>query len=279
MVSSLAKINLGLRILGKRSDGFHELETIFQTISVKDSLEFNVQNEKITFECSSPWCPSDSTNLVVKAAALLKQTTNSSKGCHIRLEKNIPSGAGLGGGSSNAAATLITLNHLWQTRLTNEHLFSLAAKLGSDVPFFILGKSALGTGRGEKLYPITIENNWFGVLICPEYHIDTTWAYKQFNFSLTNSFKNSKFSVFTSKSIPTTDWKTLLENDFEDIVFKQHPVLKQIKTELYDNGAFYAQMSGSGSSMFGLFETQKEAHAANSIFENRFKTFLFEPQN
>ena len=278
MTPSLAKINLGLRILGKRSDGFHQIETIYQTISVKDELNFELQTKNIQFICNSLWCPTDATNLVVKAANLLHFKYNVDKGCQIHLVKNIPSGAGLGGGSSNAAITLLTLNDMWETGLTTDELAGLAAELGSDVPFFIYGGTALGTSRGEILTPLNMNAIYWGCLVCPGIHISTPWAYKQLNFNLTNTYKNSKFGVLTSRAPDLSDWQDLLVNDFECIVFPAYPELEIIHNQLQKMGAFYARMSGSGSSIFGLFATKQSAQAACVRFKQQHEhTFLFEP--
>lgn len=274
---SFAKINLGLRILGKRDDGFHEIETIFQTISLKDEIEINLLDNDIILSSNSPSCPADQTNLVFKAASLLKQHTMTSKGCQINLDKKIPVGAGLGGGSSNAATTLVALNTIWNTGLSTKNLIKLAAHLGSDVPFFINGGTALGQGRGEKLSRITTSVDYWGVLVCPNLQILSKWAYLQLNFNLTKSFKKGKFSVLT-RNFPDFDiWNSLLVNDFENVVFNAYPELNSILNDLKKLGAFYARMSGSGSAIFGLFETAELAQAAQNYFQKSFSTFNFKP--
>ncbi len=274
---SFAKINLGLRILGKRKDGFHEIETVFQTISLKDEIDFCPINNDIKLTSDSPFCPSDQTNLVFKAASLLKQHTKTSKGCHIILKKKIPVGAGLGGGSSNAATTLVALNKIWNTQLTTKELNKLAVHLGSDVPFFIYGGIALGKGKGEKLTQINTLADYWGVLVCPNLQILSKWAYQQLNFNLTKSFKRSKFSVLTRNFPEINIWDSLLVNDFENIVFNVYPELRTILKDLKNYDAFYARMSGSGSTIFGLFETAELAQAAQKYFQKSSRSFIFKP--
>lgn len=274
---SYAKINLGLRILGKRKDGYHDIETVFQTISLKDEIEIRDFQNDIKLSTDSKLCPSDQTNLVFKAASLLKQYKKSSKGCFITLKKNIPVGAGLGGGSSNSAATLVALNKIWDTRLSTAELNTLALQLGSDVPFFLYGGTALGEGRGEILTPIKVNHDYWGVLVCPNLQIFSKWAYQQLNFNLTKSFKRSKFSVLTRNFPEIDNWNDLLVNDFEDIVFNAHPALQSILQDLKRHGAFYARMSGSGSTLFGLYENEKLAQKAQLYFQESFRTFIFKP--
>ncbi len=274
---SFAKINLGLRVLGKRSDGFHEIETVFQTISLKDEIEFFPVKDGIKLTCDSPDCPSDETNLIFKAATLLKKQTNTSKGCHIFLKKEIPVGAGLGGGSSNAATALVALNKIWNTGLTINDLAILASQLGSDVPFFLYGGIALGKGRGEKLTHINSAPDYWGLLVCPNLQIFSKWAYQQFNFNLTKSFKRSKFSVLTRNFPEFELWNSFLVNDFENIVFNSYPELHSILTGLNHNDAFYARMSGSGSTLYGLFKNGEKARAAQNYFQKSFQTYIFQP--
>jgi len=276
-VQSFAKINLGLRILGRRNDGFHELETIFQTISLHDDLEINPAEKEITLQGDSPGCTPEQ-NLVYKAALLLKQYCNVERGCDITLKKRIPVGAGLGGGSSNAAATLVALNTLWHTGLSTATLLQLAGKLGSDVPFFIINGTALGQGRGEILTPIDLALHYHGVLVCPDLHIITKTAYELLNFSLTKSFKKSKFSVLTRWKTDIKIWNLVLVNDFEPVIFDAYPELGEIFQELKKQDAFYYRMSGSGSTLFGLFENEQKASQAQQYFQKKYQTFVFTPR-
>lgn len=276
---SYAKINIGLRILGKRPDGYHELETFFQQISLCDDIQFEATNDgQLRIETSDPACPSDSSNLVIRAAALLKPfALYNQAGCFFRLNKNIPIGAGLGGGSSNAALTLKTLNHLWECDLPMTELIRLGASLGSDAAFFLNGGFALGTGRGEQLTPLAHTPRYCGVLISPGFPISTKSVYEKLNLTLTITGKMSKFIAFKGAFPSLDEWKTLFVNDLESVVFKEHPVLHDLTTRLYSLGAFYAAMSGSGSTVFGLFETKEAAAQADRSFQQIYRTIIFNP--
>jgi len=275
--ASHAKINLGLHVLGKRADGYHEIETIFQEISLKDEIDIVLTEGGISLECDPAVCAENSDNLAYRAAQLLQQRANIAGGCHIAIRKRIPIGAGLGGGSSNAATTLKALNHLWKLRLTAESLESFGASLGSDVPFFIKGGTAIGAGRGEKLTPICIPLEYWGLLVCPPFSVSTKWAYQAANFSLTKTAKSSKFFRFLEDLNDIGNWKKFLPNDLETVVFSCYPTLRTIVDKLYELGAFYARMSGSGSSLLGLFLSLEEAQKAELAFRNTAKVFVFRP--
>lgn len=275
--SAYAKINLGLRILGKRPDGYHELETLFQEISVRDVLTIARQPVGITVGCSDPQIPVDEGNLAWRAAALLQRVAGISDGCNIQIKKNIPVGAGLGGGSSDAAAALKALNAIWELHWPADRLLELAAELGSDVPFFIRGGSQLGRGRGERLTPMTLPLGYWGVLIYPNLPVSTKWAYENATFDLTKTNKNSKFYSLTSSVDTISDWEAHLVNDLEPVVFNKYPHLQQITGRLKRAGAFYARMSGSGSSLFGLFDDKSDALSALASTEHGYTTFLFHP--
>jgi 4-diphosphocytidyl-2-C-methyl-D-erythritol kinase len=276
---SYAKINIGLSIICKRPDGYHDLETFFQQISLCDEIQFEATTDgQLRIETSDPACPRDSSNLVIRAAALLKPYARINQaGCFVRLNKKIPIGAGLGGGSSNAALTLKTLNHLWHCDLPMAELIQLSASLGSDVTFFLYGGFALGTGRGELLTPLAHAPRYSGVLISPGFAISTKSVYEKLNLTLTITGKMSKFSAFT-RAFPTFDqWKALFVNDLESVVFEEHPVLYDLTSRLYSRGAFYAALSGSGSTVFGLFETAEAAAQADRSFQQNYRTFIFSP--
>jgi 4-diphosphocytidyl-2-C-methyl-D-erythritol kinase len=276
---SYAKINIGLRIIRKRADGYRELETFFQQISLCDEIQFEATTDsQLRIETSDPACPRDSSNLVIRAAALLKPYARFNQaGCFIRLNKNIPIGAGLGGGSSNAALTLKTLNNLWNCNLPMTELIQLGASLGSDVAFFLYGGFALGTGRGELLTPLAHTPQYNGVLIFPGFSISTKSVYEKLNLPLTITGKMSKFSAFKG-AFPTFDhWKAYFVNDLEGVVFEEHPILYKLTSRLYALGAFYAAMSGSGSTVFGLFETKEAAAQADRSFQQNYRTFIFSP--
>jgi len=248
------KINLGLSILEKRKDGFHALETVFYPVALNDILEITKtingqQNALVEFESSGNPIPGDvSSNLCVKAYHLLKADFPQLTPVTIHLHKKIPIGAGLGGGSSDGAAALSMLNDLFQLQLSTTQLIQYAAQLGSDCPFFILNEASHATGRGEVMQPMPINlSNFTMALIHPNIPISTGWAFQQ----ITPAIKEKTIASIIQQPIAT--WKNELINDFEKPVFEAHTSLALIKHNLYEQGAIYASLSGSGSSLFGLF--------------------------
>ena len=242
------KINLGLSILAKRADGYHELETVFYPISVSDALEI-LPTDNLTITQSGIAVPGDpAQNLCLKAYHLLKKDFPQLPAVQMHLHKNIPMGAGLGGGSSDGTAALIMLNQQFDLGLNKQHLIDYASQLGSDCPFFVYNKACHATGRGEVLAPISLDlSNYQFLLVHPGTAIATAWAFQQ----LTPNKKSESIQSIIEK--PITDWKNSLINDFEAPIFKAEPTLSNIKEQLYQLGAIYASMSGSGSSLFGIF--------------------------
>ena len=245
---SPCKINLGLSILEKRADGFHALETVFYPVALQDIVEI-VPAKLFAFSHTGISIPGDaSNNLCVKAFHLLKADYPHIGDVKIHLHKNIPMGAGLGGGSADGTTVLILLNRLFELKLTQKQLLDYAARLGSDCPFFIFNEACHATGRGEILNPISIDlSNYTIALIHPGIHIATPWAFQQ----LSPCVKEK--SILTIIKQPIETWKAELINDFEGPVFKAHPTLEDLKNNLYEQGAIYASLSGSGSSLFGIF--------------------------
>ncbi len=251
-----AKINLGLYITKKRPDGFHDLETCFIHVPWSDVLEIT-ESEQFGFTSSGLNIEGPiAKNLCFRAYEALKADHNFPP-VHIHLHKVIPMGAGLGGGSSDASFTLKGLRDLFKLPLTNDQLIPYAAKIGSDCAFFITEKAQIGTGRGEILQPIDLNlSGKYLVLIYPNFGISTQEAFA--------GIKPKKAPIKISKAItqaPET-WKETLSNDFEESLFPKYPLLAQIKTELYELGAIYAAMSGSGSTLFGLFDQEIEIPAS-----------------
>ncbi len=271
-VCSFAKINLHLAITGKRSDGYHDIETIFQEIDFCDHMEFTPASD-LSLSSNHPGLPLNEENLIIKAARLLSED----KGCHITIEKRIPMGAGLGGGSSNAAATLLALNKLWDKGLSPGQLQALAAQLGSDVPFFMIGGTAWASGRGELVHPLSPGPAYYGVLCMPDIHISTVWAYQNSKFILTKRGKNLTLSIVSDALNRPNEWKNLFFNDLEPIALTKYPLLNEIIATMVDSGAFYAHMTGSGSTIFGLFTDQEQARRAAENCTDRGKTTLFRP--
>jgi len=268
---ALAKINLDLRVLNARPDGYHEIRTIFQTISLADviDVEFTAAR-RTTIQIHGDVDIPD--NLIAKAAAVALDAMRVAARVEFRLRKRIPMGAGLGGGSSDAAAVLLALPALAGRRLALPHLMELAAGLGSDVPFFLVGGAAVALGRGTELYPLPDSAARRGLLIAPDVHVSTPAAYRALTPRLTTESQQNKIVSFQSQA-----WGEVLEgacgscvNDFETVVFEQFPQLARLKRRLVKLGANPAMMTGSGSALFGLFGTREQAiRAAKSFSDER----------
>jgi len=279
---AFSKINLGIRILRKRADGYHDIETVFARLLPCDEINLK-HSDAITLVCNKPELPTDENNLCIKAAELLRQQCGVNKGVHITLKKQIPVGAGLGGGSSDAAATLLGLVQLWNLATPVETLFTLALQLGSDVPYFLHDGMAYATGRGEMLEYFDVEIPFWIVLVYPNIHVSTAWAYREIDMTMSSTketagIRQSSLKDLVMKNIhhPELLQKTIV-NDFEPVVMKAYPAIAQIKQELYDNGAIFAQMSGSGSSIYGFFESKERAASVVRQFEKGYAVFLTSP--
>ncbi|MBL7703152.1 MAG: 4-(cytidine 5'-diphospho)-2-C-methyl-D-erythritol kinase [Ferruginibacter sp.] len=248
------KINLGLHILNKREDGFHNLETVFYPLPFWDALEILPNSNSISeIEFTGSGLAVDGKaedNLCVKAYRLLKKDFPYLPSIKIHLHKAVPMGAGLGGGSSDAACMLKMLNEKFRLNLSTAQLINYSLQLGSDCPFFIINKPCFATGRGEILEEIAVDLSACKiVLINPDIHINTGWAFS----NITPAFPAKSIKEIIQQPINT--WKEALKNDFEMPVFAVHPAIKEIKETLYAQGAVYAAMSGSGSTVFGIFNT------------------------
>lgn len=248
------KINLGLHVTRKRPDGFHDLETIFYPLPVNDALEV-ITHTSLQFESSGIPVPGNAAdNLCLKAFELLRSDFPQLPPVSIHLLKNIPIGAGLGGGSADAAFMLQLLNQKFQLGLTEAALLDYAAQLGSDCPFFIINRPCYATGRGEIMETISLDLSAYSfLLVHPGIHVNTGWAFKQ----LTPG--TPAYSLRDVIQTPVELWKDIVTNDFEIPVFQAHPVLGNIKEQMYSSGAVYAAMSGSGSAVFGIFPKNKIA--------------------
>ncbi|MBZ5584297.1 MAG: 4-(cytidine 5'-diphospho)-2-C-methyl-D-erythritol kinase [Acidobacteriia bacterium] len=259
-VRALAKINLHLRVLGKRADGYHELRTVFQTISLADVIDicFTPGRETAIELVDDPGIPD---NLVLRAARVAMEAMGAAGRVEIRLVKRIPMGAGLGGGSSDAAAVLMSLPVLAGRRVAAQELRRMAAALGSDVPFFLLGGAAAGIGRGTELFPLPDGPAPAALIAALPVHVDTARAYAALSPRLTSESQQNKIFSFQSHT-----WALRAggeaANDFEEVVFEQYPALATVKRALMGAGASAAMMTGSGSAVFGLFSTREEASRA-----------------
>lgn len=274
-VRSYAKINLGLRILGKRSDGFHELQTLFHRVNLSDTIRFERIDHGVTLDTDRADIPRDRSNLCVRAAeAVLRDTPDA--GVHMELQKCIPAGAGLGGGSSNAATVLRTLPRLLGLDIPAEELQEIAASLGSDVPFFLHEGSALARGRGEVLDHFSWHSPWWILLVVPDVHVSTAWAYAQLRLQRYQNHMDMRSILMRAHERPDA-LETLLHNDFEDAVMEAHPAIRRVKERLLEGGASGALMSGSGSAVFALFRDEQSALRCEAEFPEHYVTALTAP--
>ncbi len=277
MLPSFAKINWHLRILGKRADGYHELITVLQTISLHDELTFNLRDDNtIALHCDDPQIPTDQTNLVVKAALALQRRVNVTHGAEINLLKRIPAKAGLGGGSSNAAVTLLALNTLWNCGLSVDELMTIGGSLGADVPFFLLGGTGLATGTGTTLSALPDGPRQCLVVVTPNAVVATANAYASLNAaSLTTPESDSILSSSLAGLTSADSRQWPLTNDFEKVIFEIEPEIERAKKALLEAGARGALLAGSGSSVFGVFddETARGHAVANLKREAGWKVF------
>lgn len=254
-IKSFAKINLGLEVLGKREDGFHEIRTLFQSIDFFDVLEFReIPENKIALYGTDEHISWGEDNLIYRAALVLKERAGLSRGVEIHVEKNIPAGGGLGGGSSNAAVTLYALNRIWNIGFKQEELSRMGMSLGSDVPYFLRGGLCLGTGRGDQIKEKDDLPLCSCLILLPDIFILTAEVYQKFGISLTSKGKVSKISRFLDNRNICE-----LENDLEETVFTLYPQIKARKNLIKSLGAGLSAVSGTGAAVFGLFPERKKA--------------------
>lgn len=277
-LQSFAKINIGLNIISRRVDKYHNIETILQQIDLHDLVSITANsNARTTVRSNNSKVPEDEKNICYQAVKLMQQATGIREGVTIEIEKRIPVAAGLGGGSSNAASVIKGLQQLWSVRLDDQAMTSIAMKLGADVLFFLSGGSAFASGAGETLTPIILRNQFICVLIYPNIEISTTWAYRNFNFSLTKIKKSVKLAHFFSNDNNLCQIKNLISNDLEGVVFQHYPMLDEIKDFFYTKGAFYAAMSGSGSTIYGLFPGFEGAVGVMKSLQKPFQIVYAQP--
>lgn len=263
------KINLGLTVIRKRTDGYHDLETVFYPVPVNDVLEIitcsteelhSVQekNDSVIFSTSGLAISGNvADNLCIKAYRLLKEDFPELPPVKMHLHKVIPMGAGLGGGSADAAFTLLLLNEKYHLNLTDTRLIDYSLKLGSDCPFFIINKPCLASSRGETMEVIPLDLSGYAiVMVNCGIHINTGWAFSQLGHLEKRASPTQSLKEVIQR--PVESWKPYLVNDFEEPVFNSYPVIKEVRDELYRLGAVYAAMSGSGSTVFGIFDKEQE---------------------
>ena len=271
-----AKLNLGLKILGRRDDGFHNILSVFQTIDLCDRLVFKPAGRgRIILSCDDAGLSVGPDNLVYQAVLAFRDYTGMDRGVEIALEKRIPMAAGLGGGSSDAAAVLRVLNRAWEAGLSSGELREIGASLGSDVPFFVRQKgTAIVGGRGEKLRYVPWSAGVVYVLICPGFQVHTGWAFANYKKTLTGHGEYDSF-LNSAKNLPVSGFFERIENDFLPLIVQSHPETRDILSRLTDAGAMVASMSGSGSTLYGVFGSRDVAEAVWSRFKaDQFRAFL-----
>ena len=271
-----AKINLGLFILGKRPDGYHNIETVFRLIDICDDLDFVQNDGGIIFSSDSPLLANDNSNLCVRAANLLRDLTVIHIGVEITLTKRIPLGAGLGGGSSDAAAVLKGLTKLWALDISTEELQTISATLGSDVPFFFTTQTAFAQGRGDQLTPFDLRIPFWILVATPATHVSTAWAYT--NLLVQQRPKHPDLRALLQEHVGNPRLLgSQLVNDFEETVFAHFPEIAELKRGMLAQGAVFALMSGSGSSVFGFFDSEATAVQAQQGLSPQFFTTVTSP--
>ena len=273
-LNSYAKINIGLKIIDQRNDNYHNIETVFQELQFHDIITLTKTNEGCQLSSNNIDLPTDSSNTCFQAYLRLKKEFPDIKGVNIYVKKNIPMRAGLGGGSSNAASTIIGINNLYDIALKKSQLINISENIGADVPFFIEGGVQRGQGVGDKLTPLNIKLPYTILLVFPKSAVDTRWAYSQIRNKLEIPIKAVNFADLLEKDIIPFQ---LFENDFEEIVFSTYPEIRLIKSKLLNYNARFASLSGSGSTVFGFFNDEADAISAELLFSKSCKTIITQP--
>ena len=279
-VPAFAKINLGLRVHGRRPDGYHKISTVFQTVSLHDTLTFKATTDgKLGLACTDPSIPTDDSNLVLRAAKALRERYGVAQGARVELEKVIPAGGGLGGGSSNAAVTLATLATVWEIETDAVALAEIGARLGADVPFFLTGGTALGTGTGTDIRPLGDAPKMHLVVVTPGVHVSTAEAYRALGApALTKVKPLVNLSVSHTEADFPDSLCGVWSNDFEAVVVRLYPEIGRARERLVESGAERVMLSGSGSSVCGVFESKGEAGRARGALkvESGWRVFACE---
>ena len=279
-VHAPAKTNLILRVLDRRADGFHNLWSVMQTVGLEDdiTIKLNQGHADLRLLCDVASLSTDQTNLVIRAAAAVLQRCKRTLGLDIALTKRIPMGAGLGGGSSDAAATIMGLNRLLNLGWSAMEMAEVGQALGSDVPFFFFAPSAVVTGRGEHVNPVRIKGNRWIVLVNPGFSVETKWAYQALSSTRAHvpALSDHQAALARERELSWEQIVQAAENDFEAPVFAAHPDLRAIKRDLFTQGAEAALLSGSGATVFGVFREEARAKHAHTHFQQipQYKVFV-----
>jgi len=276
IINSNAKVNIGLKILKARDDGYHNIVTVFQEINLFDIISISKKSKGCDFNSNATWLINDKTNLCVIAYEAMKNKFDID-GVVIDLTKNIPKGSGLGGGSSNAACIMKGIRELYSLNISDKELEEIASQIGADVPFFIRGSIQLGEGIGDRLTPLKINISGKYLIIIPDMEIDTSWAYSKFKNDLDSSTLPINFASLSNEKTISLDKLKFFENDFESIVVPAYPEIGKIKEALHALGAGFASLSGSGSTVFGIFNDDVSLDKALSYFSPKYKTFIANP--
>jgi len=271
---SNSKVNIGLKVLNQRDDGYHNIYTVFQELDFGDSITIEKTDSGCTIKSNVDWIPTDKSNMCHKAYSAIRTKFPDLGGISIHIEKNVPIGSGLGGGSANAAAVLKGMNELYGLGLSNSELENIGTSVGADVPFFIGGGTQLGEGIGDKLtlLPSHIQGTY--LLVIPDVSISTPWAYSELINKLNSEELMPNFAGFFSGDYASLK---IFENDFERIVIPAYPEIGAIKRKLLELGARFASLSGSGSTVYGIFDEDASAKEAELFFRPTHQTILANP--
>ncbi|MBT7423392.1 MAG: 4-(cytidine 5'-diphospho)-2-C-methyl-D-erythritol kinase [Candidatus Marinimicrobia bacterium] len=273
---SYSKVNIGLKVLSQRDDGYHNIYTIFQELNFGDSIDIEKREHGFKIIANVDWIPTNKSNICYKAYTEIKKEFSEVKGIHIKIDKKIPIGSGLGGGSANAAALLKGIKNIYKLEVTESKLEEIGGEVGADVPFFIRGKTQLGEGVGDKLTQLPKAIIGTYLLVIPKISIRTEWAYSVIKNRLNNQNKNAKFSSFINEDYSSLQ---IFENDFEQIVIPAYPEIGAIKSKLLNLGARFASLSGSGSTVYGVYDDEASAKEAELLFHTSHQTILANPTN
>jgi len=273
-LNAYAKINVGLRITGQRDDGYHYLKTMYQTINLHDVVKLSLKEETgISFSWDGENVPDGDDNICSKAAKSFFEFIGKEYGVNIELEKNLPVGSGLGGGSSDAACVIRGLNELLDLKLSVRDMENIASKLGADIPFFIQGGCQYAEGIGDELSPGELSNDWVLLLVVPVIHISTLWAYERVQpLSLTRDINDVNLARFPHNGDAKN--RKQFRNDFEPLIFSKYPEIGDIKKDLLKSEAVFASLSGSGSAVYGFYETTEKAEKAMELISKNHRSWV-----
>lgn len=272
---SYSKVNIGLKVLNKRSDGYHNIYTVFQELNFGDTIKIEKKSNDCAIELNIDWIPTGESNICYQAYEALKIEYPDLGGVSINISKKVPIGSGLGGGSANAAAVLKGINDLYCKNLSDIELEKIGSRIGADVAFFIKGGTQLGEGIGDKLTSLTRCVKGTYLLVIPDINISTSWAYSKLKNKLNSNLIIPSFDSFFSEENSSLK---IFENDFERIVVPAYPEIGAIKHKLYELGAKFASLSGSGSTVYGIFDKDASALEAESFFRLSHQTILAKPK-